>query len=381
MVSTQCSVVISRNTTIFWRLDGVEVTGSWQELSAALASLESVKVKALLLPDSFSLHSVAFIEAEKKMLAKTVPFSLEDELAEDIEECHFALGSAGEGTVQVAVVNQVLLRSICQLAQEHGIAFESFKTCPMPESMAYWVPMNDQSTVLLTPDHAVVLDKRQVDTVQGVLAELPCRVAPLIDSVGVWPELSGFEADKSFFTSPLLQVDGIDLMQGEFRKGIAWGSIWRAWRMPAIAAMLLVVALIAQSWWQVSLLEARNVEYRVAIEDAYRQAFPKSRVVNPRRQMESRLSNLNGAGGSTGSNMLSLMTVLSQEPQAAGLQISAINYESRASELRIDILADNFQQVERLRSALKARGVEAELQNSSASGNKVRAKLSLKEVG
>ncbi len=381
MVSTQCTVVLSQHAGLSWQLAGVVAQGDWQDLARALEAVGERKFDAILLPDWYSLHRVNFIDAERKMLAKTVPYSLEDELADDVEDGHFALGELGEGVVDVAVFNHAKLQRLFEEVAAVGLTFNSLMTCPVPNEEALWIQLGEHAAALLSAEASVVVEQRQLSAVVNSLADKPQRVVLLSDTVEAWPAWGDNIATPVMFEMLASYHDGIDILQGDFRKGIAWPALWKAWRTPAIAAAVLIAALIGQAWWQVGLLEARNLEYRQAIEKTYRDAFPKSRVVNPRRQMEARLSELQGGGGAAGSNMLALLSSLSTEPEAATLQISAVNYEARAAELRIDILADNFQQVEKLRNALRARGVSAELQNSSASGNKVRAKLALKEVG
>ena len=380
-MSTQCTVVLSQYARLSWQMAGVVAHGEWQDLARALDAQGARKFDAILLPDWYSLHRVNFIDAERKMLAKTVPFSLEDELADDVEDGHFALGELGEGVVDVAVLNHAKLKQLFEDVAAAGLAFNSLTTCPLPADEALWIQLGDDAAALLSSEASVVVEQRQLSAVVSSLADKAQRVVMLSDAVHAWPAWGDNISNAGLFDLLASGRSGIDILQGEFRKGIAWQALWKAWRTPAIAAAVLMAALIGQAWWQVGLLEARNLEYRQAIEKTYREAFPNSRVVNPRRQMEARLGELQGGGGSAGSNMLALLSSLSTEPEASSLQISAVNYEARAAELRIDILADNFQQVEKLRSALRARGVSAELQNSSASGNKVRAKLALKEMG
>lgn len=352
------------------------MTGNWSDVALALAQQGERKVDIVLMPDWYSLHRVTFIDAEKKMLSKTVPFTLEDELADDIDECHFALGAPVDNAVDVAVVQRTKLQALIDNIKAVGLDINSMATCPGGADEPFWLQLDETSAALFSGTEQLVLDQRQIPT----LRERAQRILGLRQDLVPWAVWQ-LESDRLDTIAIDTLRGGIDLLQGEFRKGVAWQAAWKAWRAPAIAASVLILAMIAQAWWQVGLLESRNLAYRQTIEKTYREAFPKSRVVNPRRQMAAKLEELEGGVVSSGSNMLSLLSALSAEEQAASLQISGINYEARAGELRIDVLADNFQQVEKIRKALLARGVKAELQNSSAAGNKVRAKLALKEVG
>lgn len=375
-MTTQCTVVVSQYAANCWQIGEQTGTGSWSDVAHVMGQNGERNVDIVLLPDWYSLHRVEFIDAEKKMLAKTVPFALEDELADDIDECHFALGVPEDNAVQVAVVQRAKLQRLIEDIKAAGLEIHALSTCPVLSEEPFWLQIGETSAALFRGAEQLVLDQRQVPA----LHDSAKRVVALRQDLEPW-DIWQLENNK-LDTLPIDTLrGGIDLLQGEFRRGIAWRVVWNAWRTPAIAAGVLMVAMIAQAWWQVGLLETRNLAFRQAIEKTYLEAFPKSRVVNPRRQMAAKLAELEGGNVSSGSNMLALLAALSVEENAASLQISGINYEARAAELRIDILADNFQQVEKIRNALLARGVKAELQNSSAAGNKVRAKLALKEVG
>lgn len=375
-MSTPCTVVLSQYADLCWYVASGTGHGDWQDLAEALTAMGERKIDVILLPDWYSVHQVSFIDAERRMLAKTVPFSLEDELADDIDACHFALAEPFEGNVEVAVVKRENVAGILGKAAEHGLSVNSMKTC-RAISGNLWLQLSESTAALIGKDHSVVVEQRQVTAIKNAADAAQNPVIALHPGIHLWPEWTNFSNDALLAHV----VGGIDVLQGEFRKGIAWSGVWRMWRAPALAASILMAALVGQAWWQVELLEARNLDVRQAIENTYREAFPSGRVVNPRRQMEAKLADIQGIGQSGGSNMLALLSTLGAEPQASSLQVSAMNYEARAAELRIDIVAENFQQVEKLRSALRARGISAELQNSSASGNKVRAKLALKEIG
>jgi len=352
--------------------------GDWQQCSEQLGA-EVSEVQACLMPDLYSTHRVSFIDAEKKLLTKTVPYSLEDDLAEDISDLHFALGNSADGQVDVAVIRRQTLQAIMDKAAAHNIELQTIQTCPQVEEPSL-VLLGDGDLMVSSGGTASVVATHSLTAVLASLNADNCRVQRLHSGVKASDDIV-VSGGPSFYDQLVSSPNNtIDFRQGEFRRGIAWANYWQAWKAPAIAAGVLMAMLIGQAYWQMGLLEQRNLEYRQAIEKVYRDAFPNSRIVNPRQQMQTKLQALQGQSGGQGSNMVALLAALQSSPIGAQLEISGISYEARAAELRLDVLASNFQQVESLRADLRAKGIKADLQNSSAAGNKVRAKLALSEV-
>lgn len=88
------------------------------QLNALLA--EDRSAVAFAVPSeslSFLEHEVS--KAERKVLAQSLPFSLEDRLAQDIDELHFAFRWIADDRVSVAVVSKERMQ---EWSQEPAIA-------------------------------------------------------------------------------------------------------------------------------------------------------------------------------------------------------------------------------------------------------------------
>ena len=62
-----------------------------------------------------------------------------------------------------------------------------------------------------------------------------------------------------------------------------------------------------------------------------------------------------------------------------GTSIASLNYSLRAGEMRLNIIAADYGAVEKIRADIDAAGLEATLENSSAQGDGVRARLRVSE--
>ena len=59
--------------------------------------------------------------------------------------------------------------------------------------------------------------------------------------------------------------------------------------------------------------------------------------------------------------------------------IASINYNEKGDEMRMNIVAADFEGVEQLRSRINEAGLEAVMESSSAQGDRVRARLRVGE--
>jgi type II secretion system protein L len=101
-------------------------------------------------------------------------------------------------------------------------------------------------------------------------------------------------------------------------------------------------------------------------------------VVDPEKQLSRQLNDLRGGAQSSGfvGLVAQVGAVLAANP---GTSIASLNYSQRAGEMRLNILAADYGAVERIREAIGASGLEAQLENSNAQGDGVRARLRVAE--
>jgi len=117
-----------------------------------------------------------------------------------------------------------------------------------------------------------------------------------------------------------------------------------------------------------------NLDIRRDIETRYREVYPQGAIVDVEKQLERQLRSLRGDAQSAG--FMSLLeqagAVLNAVP---GTQLINLNYTDRNSQLGLTLMASDFDALETLRSKLASAGLKVELENSSAQGDQVRARL------
>ena len=166
----------------------------------------------------------------------------------------------------------------------------------------------------------------------------------------------------------------LNLRQGSYAPILPWASWWQQWRW--VAAILLGAALIqgALSYSQFQQAQSVNLDIRRDIETRYREVYPQGAIVDAEKQLERQLRSLRGDAQSAG--FMSLLeqagAVLNAVP---GTQLINLNYTDRNGQLGLTLMASDFDALETLRSKLAREGLKVELENSSAQGDQVRARL------
>jgi type II secretory pathway component PulL len=97
-------------------------------------------------------------------------------------------------------------------------------------------------------------------------------------------------------------------------------------------------------------------------------------MVDPEKQLRRQLVILRG--GTQSSGFMVLMEKVGAVIHAqSGTSIASINYNDSGGDMRLNIVAEDFEAVEKIRAGINAAGLEAVMESSSAQSDGVRARL------
>jgi len=179
-----------------------------------------------------------------------VPFALEEELADDVEDLHFALADPEhDGSVPVAVIDRAVLRRVVDALQAHGISAREivadFQLLPLGESDEWEVWFSERDALVRQGRHRGLWCQRALlDTLLPRLIVEAGESAPTQitwfgdDSLHI-PEVP-LLADRVSAVSAVsalargVNSPRINLLQGEFSPRQQLGRVFRPWRVPAV---------------------------------------------------------------------------------------------------------------------------------------------------
>jgi general secretion pathway protein L len=375
-------------------------TGSLEDLASQTTGAQII---VLVSGVDVSLAKVSVPTANKQRMLKAIPFALEDQVAESVEDMHFAVGARdGEGKVETAMVSRDCMDAWIQRLSDAGIyphaIIPDFLTLPMSEDHWNLLTDGDLLYVACGSDHKVCLDldnalfmlelllDEQVkeaeqtlffygDESQGqslnpqrenISFEIVPHEGGLLEFLAQQPE--GIPLDKT-----------INLLQGDYSRREQIGKIWRPWRFAASLAGVWFVLQLGISIFDVSHLEGEKELLDQQIEKVYRSAFPQARkIVNPKVQMQRELDKLRGGESGTQAGFLSLLADISGAfQQTTGLVLRSVRYKN--SSLDVELEVSNLQVLDQLKQKLaKDAQLAVEIQSAAAKDNIVQGRLSIK---
>ncbi len=389
-------------TTSWLALEPGTIARSGSSLPAA-AGLGAQRVIALV-PGSEVLLTHADLPAtSRQRMLQAVPYVLEEQLADEVEALHFAVGRRNsDGQVPVAVVASAYMERWLEQLTAAGLAPHLL----LPDILA--LPWEPDSWTLLLEEEAAIL---RTGEAQGyafepdlLAAALPhalareerprqmvvhdCRPAappdPSLELACGAAEVGLVRRDCRLGAFQLLAsgpIEGaIDLLQGPFSRREQAGKRWRPWIPTAalLAALLLLEGgMLFSEYLQLARTDQQLTE---RIEAVYREAFPDSkRIVDARVQMEQQLTLLRGgAGQQEFADLLTRAAPILAATQ--GLELQALRY--REGELELEIRLAELAGLDRLKAALGGEaGLSAEIQNANAADSTVEARLVLRRSG
>lgn len=364
-----------------------------ENLRAALAQRRLVVCFAVPGADA-RLLTLPVTAAERKHINKSLPFALEEQVAEDIDDLHFASCSLDKDTMAVAIcARSNMLHWQGLLADFSGISQWRPEPLLLPWQEGEWCLVVEAGTVIvrLGQCEGFTVESDLLSTLlQGALAEQAAPGAIVVygrDQSADTALLPASLHDKvqwrngNLYAALLLSESSglnLNLLQGDFVPRLPLARWWAQWR--AVAALFAAAFLLqlTATYADYRNLTAENLALRGAVQDSYRKAFPKGAVVDAEKQLRRQLDALRGTGQSSG--FVSLMERIGVV--VAGLSntsIASINYNEKGDEMRMNIVAADFEGVEQLRSRINEAGLEAVMESSSAQGDRVRARLRVGE--
>ena len=372
--------------------------------AAAIAGGRKVTV---LIPgtDALLAEPVVPVKSGTK-LAQVVPFALEEQLASDVDELHFAVGKRQvRPGIPVVVVAHANMEAWLGALHAVGLKPDAVyaETAVLPVTPNGVTLMIDRACVYVrraeTP--GAVLDVQPlIEALQLAMAsgdEAREHVTIYVGEADYEEERDLLEGLREFTASlqlrlmsggalPLLaataaQSTPVNLLQGQYATKSSLNVSFAPWRYAAVLAVVFFAVHLGVMGWQHVKYRQTEAQLDAAITEVYQQAMPGVPLPDPskaRKQMETQLMALR-SGGTAGGLMAALSTLGEAISGLPGTDIEAINYHDNITDLRV--LTPSVDALDRIKQAAGQRGVTAEIQSASPRDSKTEARMQLKTPG
>ena len=362
----------------------------WQQAGeeelAAVASQHPLPLIMILPQQCVYLAQVELPERAGRQLLSAIEYQVEDQLAQDVESQHVALGDTSTNPVSIAVVDRAIMMRCLALAQGHGLRLQQI----LPE--LFLCPWTGSGIALLQGHEGFLLRygdyrglKCNAEALPAMLQLVGAEVED--EAITFYGEESDLpaavdrdrlqcralgEARPGFLEAPV-----INLQQRDYQLSSAWRALGKAWKWIAIlfAALLLVGGYnkaVALHELEQELAQIKQQQYQLVKAYLPADVGPND---NLKKALIERLQEAQSNDAEQG--FLALMLEFSKA--RAGfpeVEITRIAYQG--GELLFDISSAQLTKIESLLAAVQEQGVDATLASLSIKPERSSGRLILK---
>jgi general secretion pathway protein L len=336
----------------------------------------------------------------RQKLLRAVPFALEEQLSDEVENLHFAVGKPlADGALPVVVISRNYMQQLMDAVAEAGLdvqqVISELQAVPVAENEISVLLDGEIALVRSGPVSGYIADSENLGLL--LAAEPRDEEAPLpilrllLREHSLLPDTDAYAAEtqvQQFAGDPLtvfargLDASAINLLQGAFSRTGEWLRVMQPWR--ATAALLLAGVLVSIVVMGIDYvrLGSENERLRAQIEDTFRSALPGvTRIVNPRVQMQQHLDqvlrNQDSGGGFLG--LLARSGTVFKDMQ--GVEVQGVTF--RAGRLDVDLTVSNLQLLDTLKQNLSQAGkLSVDIQSATTGADqRVQSRLRIQGAG
>jgi len=350
-------------------------------------------------------------------LRAALPFALEEQLADDVENLHFAAGQRGDnGLLTASVVAHSQMQEWVSVLENAGIA--AARMIPENHGLA---KIPGTMSLLVAADQIMFNDGAESEFVmQGVKPSDALAVAGALDEseagsdsdsdsparghLLVYCEPSEeirFEHDWNALRHELASVDinllpdgvlprlavtvaakrGVNLLQGPYAVKVEYGLMVRPWRYAAaLLVAFFIVGFVAKGVDYIR-LSAEQEALREQFTQEYRQMRPgdNSEITDPARYVDA-IRRSSGATVSTDIFLPTLHQLSLALQQNESAEIEAISY--RAGIVDVRLTAPDVATLDNIQRIVSTSGrFSASIQSTDQVGDKVSSRIQIRESG
>jgi len=337
-------------------------------------------------------------------LQQLVPYALEEQLAEDIEELHFAVGrrQGDSARVPVAVVSRERMDEWTTLLKSSGLEPEAMYADSelLPQNPGQAVALLEEEAVVVRPPGGMVvtlpadaLGEALEIALSGIEPGTPGgrglilytgaaewhRHAPAVEKArerfeGIQIQLlTG--GPLGLLAQQLATTPATNLLQGPYAPAAPHPVGWRAWRMAAMLLAGLVALHVVGKAAELTVLKHANSRLDASIDQVFRTAMPgQPDTYEARRQMEQRLAAVR-ASEASGGFLLALQALVQAHRAAPDAVLEAMSFRDGALELKAS--APSVEALDRLSRQLRQQGWRARLVADNPAGSRYQGRIQM----
>ena len=347
-------------------------TGTIEELAKAVDGRKSIVV----LPGDTVLLAEANLPGNPSRLKQAISYALEDEIADDIDDLHFAYGKKDKGNnYPVAIINRGSMETLQEQFETAGLR----PTELVPEILALpkldpaangpvWSGLLDEHKTVVRlngnrgfatdSDTAEIMlsgagEEYEEEFARGMLLYRTDPDLPEPDVEDLDIETQPCDSRLQLYASGLSTSPRINLLQGDYSYRQQVNLAWKPWRWSMVLAGVLAAIFAGSKYLDYQRLGDRESELQQRISSVWTETFPGVKARRPVAQMKTRLKQLGSGVSSSGftSDLAIIAAAFQKYPQST---INSIGY--RPGRYDLDVSTDALPTLDSLKNEIEKPG-------------------------
>ena len=356
---------LEADDTVYWSTDSDYGMTSVAGLGELQKLTSTHRCKVLVPGEAVGLHVLEHPGKLNRTVLQTLPWRLEDDLAAEVEDMHFALLNHSNGKAWMAVVARSCMEQWQAWLNDAGINSRQW----LPDTLS--LPFTDgECTVLkLNDQYLVRTGEWQAGTCDPswlplYLESLHCEssdvkvraLSPMPDGTEIQPETllcNNNSVLQDNALQPLLEPaaqSSLNLLQGDYQPESMVIRHLKPWRTAAALLLTTCALMLGVNMASTARLESQADALRAEAYAIYSDLFPGERVVRLEYSLNQKLSALRQPGDQEKSGLPALLNELAPTFKSeSALKPVQMDYDHSRQELRMSAESDSFNTFSRFR--------------------------------
>jgi general secretion pathway protein L len=335
------------------------------------------KTVAVVSAEYAGIHFAELPWLPEKKARAALPFALEDKLAENVDDLHFAFSRQfyQDGRYLVVICNKSWLMDLLSELEKHRINFDSI-------TLDWFALENNEASVmrtcLLTYDKQVfcgaLARELAISYLDDISTEQTIYTFNDSDASLLAPSAQNTGLDSLVWIAKRLQVKKtLNLSQGQLQQNNNNFKAKRWYMAAAIMSLLWVVILVIGNSLKIHSLNTQITDVDAHIATVYRQFFPQAQqIISPRFRITQLLKSRKDDTNSTFWLLLNHLTKAILENKS---QVEQLRFQNQL--LQVTVVSKDFDTLEAVQTALQSTSVKVRQSQASSEGDKVAGTLEL----
>lgn len=376
------------------KLASPATSGTVAEAASAVGGRKSI----VIVPGDTVLLAEANVPGNSSRVQQAIPYALEDVVADDIEDLHFAVGKRDKDSkYPVAVINRDTMELLRQQFDDANLR----PTELVPEVLALpkldpggsgplWSGLVDENktVVRLNGFRGFAADNNTAEIMLSgagqeyeeefsrgmLLFQMDDAVEELqVDNLDI--ETRQCDSRLGLYASGLSSSPRINLLQGDYSYRQQLNLAWKPWAWTLGLAAILLALFAGTKFMDYKRLGDREAQLQNRITQVWTETFPGVKARRPVAQMKSRLKTLGGSAPTGGfiTDMAIIAAAFKTQPKSS---IRSIGY--RPGRFDLDVTTDALPSLDKLKTEIEKAGtLTMKVQSARREKDMVRSTIRL----